>query len=288
MPGVIPWGAMFPTLVTTDDVAAHLNEPAWALIDCRFDLTDTSRGEQAYRSAHLPGASYAHLDRDLSAATTGTNGRHPLPGLEALGATLGRLGIEPGVQVVAYDQDNGMYASRLWWMLRYLSHDAVAVLDGGFAKWAREGRPTAAGDMAPQARHFTGTPRPGMLARVDEVQASLGDSAHLLLDARAPERYAGAVEPLDPVAGHIPGAVNHPFTRNVASDGSFLTTDGQREIWRAVLGATPPSQVVCYCGSGVTACHNLLAMAHVGLEGVRLYAGSWSEWCSDPSRPVER
>ena len=279
---------MHRTLISTDVVATRLDDADWTIVDCRFDLADTNRGEQAYRDAHIPGASFAHLDRDLSGATTGTNGRHPLPDLEALGATLGRLGIGPGFQVVAYDQDNGMYASRLWWMLRYLSHDAVAVLDGGFAKWTREGRPTAAGDMAPQTRQFTGTPRPTMLARVDEVQASLDDATHLLLDARSPERHAGTVEPLDPVAGHIPGAVNHPFTRNLTRDGSFLPTDGQREVWRAVLGATPPSHVVCYCGSGVTACHNLLAMTHAGLEGARLYAGSWSEWCSDPSRPVER
>lgn len=269
-------------------MAAHQEDTSWVTVDCRFDLADTSSGERAYLDAHIPGAVYAHLDRDLSGATNGLNGRHPLPDSKTMHATFGRLGIGPGIQVVAYDQANGMYASRLWWLLRLLGHDGVAVLDGGFAKWRTEQRPTRVGREHSEPRVFSATLREAMFVSADEVQRLLNDSSCLLVDARAPERYLGLTEPLDRVAGHIPGASNYHFENNLNTDATFLARDLLRSRLSDVIGSIPPERVVVYCGSGVTACHNLLAMEHAGLRGSKLYPGSWSEWCSDPERPVEK
>jgi thiosulfate/3-mercaptopyruvate sulfurtransferase len=228
------------------------------------------------------------LGSDLSGPTTGRNGRHPLPDPSTLARTLGRLGVTRGVQVVAYDQDSGMYASRLWWLLRWMGHDEVAVLDGGFAKWLAEARATTTGEEPARTREFAGTPRMDMIADVDEVAGLVGRPDALLLDARAPERYRGDIEPIDRVPGRIPGAVNHHFLRNLDDRGTFRTAASLRRDFEQVLGHTPADHVVCYCGSGVTACQNLVALEHAGLHGARLYVGSWSEWASDPSRPVER
>jgi len=211
-----------------------------------------------------------------------------LPDQHTLAQTFSRLGIASGVQVVAYDQDNGMYASRLWWMLRWLGHDAVAVLDGGFAKWTAEGRPTTAGAEQRARREFSASPRNDMAVGVGEVASQLGTSAFQLVDARAPERYRGETEPMDKTPGHIPGAKNHFFQWNLDAGGLFRTPEELRARMKESIGDTPPERVVCYCGSGVTACHNLLALEHAGMKGARLFAGSWSEWSSDPSRPVER
>ncbi len=278
----------YTTLIATSDLAAHLTDPYWAMVDCRFDLTNTGWGEQAYREAHIPGAVYAHLDRDLSGPKTGRNGRHPLPDVEAFKARLGRWGISAGVQVVAYDQNSGMWASRLWWMLRYLGHEAVAVLDGGLAKWVSEGRPTRAGDEQRLPAQFVGLAREAMRVRVEEVERRRTDPAWRVIDSRAPERYRGEVEPLDPVAGHIPGAVHHYNLSNVNADGTHLAPEELRAKFLALLGDVPATNVVTYCGSGVAAAHNVLAMEVAGLPGARVYAGSWSEWCSDPARPVAR
>jgi thiosulfate/3-mercaptopyruvate sulfurtransferase len=252
-----------------------------ATVDCRFVLDDVNWGRREYEKAHIPGAVYADLDHDLSSAKTGTNGRHPLPSPDALRATFSKLGIADGVQVIAYDQDNGMYASRLWWLLRWMGHDAVAVLDGGFAKW--DG-PTASGEEHRAPREFVGAPRDELLVLADSV--ANGDWR--LIDARAPERFRGDVEPLDKVAGHIPGAVNHFYKHNLDEAGLFLPPGELRAHLGAVIGDASPEHVVAYCGSGVTACHNLLALEHAGMHGARLYAGSWSEWSSDPSRPVAK
>ena len=276
------------TLVSTDELAAHLHDPTWALVDCRFDLDDVKAGERAYREAHVPGAIYVHLDRHLSGPRTGVNGRHPLPLPEQMSATFGELGLEGGLQIAVYDQGPGMYAARLWWMLRYLGHDAVAVVDGGFAKWVAEGRPVRAGWEVRTPCRFDGDPRPGMLVLAGELERRLADSPSRLIDARSPERYRGEVEPLDPVAGHIPGAVNHHYQQNLGQDGTFLPAAELKRRLAPLLGGEPASHAVCYCGSGVTACHTLLAMAHAGLGLGRLYAGSWSEWCADPARPVAR
>jgi len=276
------------TLVSTDELAAHLHDPTWALVDCRFDLDDVKAGERAYREAHVPGAIYVHLDRHLSGPRTGVNGRHPLPLPEQMSATFGELGLEGGLQIAVYDQGAGMYAARLWWMLRYLGHDAVAVVDGGFAKWVAEGRPVRAGWVVRTPCRFDGDPRLGMLVLAGELERRLADSPSRLIDARSPERYRGEVEPLDPVAGHIPGAVNHHYQQNLGQDGTFLPAAELKRRLAPLLGGEPASHAVCYCGSGVTACHTLLAMAHAGLGLGRLYAGSWSEWCADPARPVAR
>jgi thiosulfate/3-mercaptopyruvate sulfurtransferase len=280
----------FTTLISSATLSMHLGDASWIVTDCRFKLDDVAWGEREYTASHIPGAVYVDLDRDLSAAKTGTNGRHPLPDAATLSSTFARLGITAGVQVVAYDQDTGMYASRLWWMLRYLGHDAVAVLDGGFAKWIVEGRDTRSGVESHSAAVFSGAPRRDMIVDATTVATLIGSgsASTRLLDARAPQRFRGENEPLDKVAGHIPGASNYFFQQNLDADGTFRTPEQLRAQIGGVLGGTAPPDVVCYCGSGVTACHNLLAMEHAGLKGAKLYAGSWSEWCSDDQRPVER
>lgn len=277
----------FRTIISTDVLASQLGE-AWAIVDCRYDLQNESWGHEQYRAAHIPGAVYVSLGEDMAAPRTGQNGRHPLPSVEALTTLFGRLGISRDTQVVAYDQDNGMYASRLWWSLRYLGHDAVAVLDGGWAKWVREGRPTTSGEERRGATSFVANARPEMRLSVEDVSARLTDPSMLLVDARAPERFEGRNETIDRAAGHIPGAANHFFKTNLADDATMLAADKLREsLGRTLLGRNP-TEVVMYCGSGVTACQNLLAMEHAGMPGARLYVGSWSEWSADPSRPTEK
>ena len=231
---------------------------------------------------------FASIDDDLSGAKTGQNGRHPLPEPSSLLLTLGRFGITAGTQVVVYDQDAGMYASRLWWLLRWLGHDAVALLDGGFATWIAEGRPVRSGIEVRPARVFSGQPRPGWIADAAEVKAGIGRPDRRLVDARAPERYRGEVEPVDKVAGRIPGAVNHFYRWNTGDHGTFRPAPALRERLLETLGTVAPNNVVAYCGSGVTACQFLLACEHVGLHGPRLYPGSWSEWLSDSTRPIEK
>lgn len=275
----------YTTLVNTDQLA--LADSALVIADCRFDLKDVAAGERAYREGHIPGGVYVHLDRDLSGEKTGHNGRHPLPSPDAFASTLGRLGISTDLQVVAYDQDSGMYAGRLWWMLRWLGHDRVAVLNGGFAKWTREGRPTTVGVETRTPRTFVARPRPEMVVTAADIaQRSRRDWT--LLDARAPERFRGEVETIDNAAGHIPGARNHFFQWNVDEQGVFRSAADLTASFQKGLGDALPSRTICYCGSGVTACQNLLALEHAGLPGARLYAGSWSEWSSDPSRPTEQ
>jgi thiosulfate/3-mercaptopyruvate sulfurtransferase len=258
---------------------------ALVLLDCSFDLADTGAGSRAYAAGHLPGAAYAHLDADLSGTKTGRNGRHPLPAREAFAATAGRWGITPGVQVVSYDAQGAPYASRAWWLLRWLGHDAVAVLGGGLAAWLAAGGTlsTVAPTTPPQPPYPALAPAmptvdaEGLLARLDAVQ---------VLDARNAERYRGEVEPLDAVAGRIPGATLRFFKDNLGPDGRFKPAAQLRTEFEAL--GVPARPVVQQCGSGVTACHNLLAMAHAGLGLSALYPGSWSEWCSDPQRPVAR
>jgi thiosulfate/3-mercaptopyruvate sulfurtransferase len=260
----------------------------WVIVDCRFDLQNEQWGRDQYLTSHIPGAVYASLSHDMAGPKTGANGRHPLPSIDALSATLSRFGITRGTQVVAYDQDSGMYASRLWWLLRYAGHDAVAVLDGGWAKWIRESRPVRSGEEIRPPATFVASPRPEMRISVDEVSAQLGNPKTLLVDARAPERFEGQTEPIDRVPGHIPGAVNRYYRTNAGDDFTLRPPQELRNQFLKVLGSHEPSQAVMYCGSGVTACHNLLAMTHAGLPGARLYAGSWSEWSADPARPVEK
>lgn len=257
------------------------------LVDVGFDLADTAAGERAWTEGHLPGAHYLHLDRDLSAAKTGTNGRHPLPDRAAFARHMAALGLASGRQVVVYDAQGGMYAARLWWMLRWIGHADAAVLDGGRQAWAAVGGPlTAEAPVAQPGDFALGESLVGQLD-ADALQARLGQVR--LVDARAPERFRGEVEPLDQQAGHIPGAANRLFKLNLDADGLRFKPAAQlRAEFEPLLGAEGPDAVVHQCGSGVTACHNLLAMEHAGLPGSKLYPGSWSEWSADPARPIAR
>ena len=283
-----PPASAFSSLIGTDELAKHLDDPAFVIVDVRHDLAQPGNfGDDAYATSHIAGAAFAHVERDLSAARTGRNGRHPLPTPEAVAGLFGRLGIDAAKQVVAYDQGSGMFASRVWWMLRWLGHDRAAVLDGGFAKWLREGRPVSTEPPFHEPTTFVPTRvRPTVSAT--GIAASLPRHGLLLLDARAAERYRGDVEPIDPVAGHIPGALNRPYTRNVAADGTFRSPGELRSEFEGMLHGRPPDDLVHYCGSGVSACHNLLAMTVAGYPLTRLYPGSWSEWIADPQRPISK
>ncbi|MBC8058784.1 MAG: sulfurtransferase [Rhizobiales bacterium] len=278
----------FTTLISADQLRSALaDDTGLVLVETSFDLADPAAGEASWRAGHLPGALYLHLDRDLSGAKTGRNGRHPLPARTDFAATLGRCGITPATQLVALDRQGGMYAARLWWMLRWIGHEAVAVLDGGVGAWT-----SAGGALTSDAPASIATaPYPDRPSRVDTVDAK-ALAAELgrvrLLDARAGERFRGEVEPLDKAAGHIPGATNRFFKDNLAADGLFKPAAQLLAEFTALLGANSPQTTVHQCGSGVTACHNLLAMEHAGLTGSKLYPGSWSEWSADPSRPVAR
>lgn len=283
--------ARWTTIVDAEALAAALGHPDLVIVDCRKQLDAPQAGEAAWRAARLPGAHYADLERDLSDVTRPRGeGRHPLPDEDAFRRFVGRLGITPATQVVAYDAAGGaLAAARFWWLLKLLGHDAVAVLDGGIARWQALGLPL---DTAPPAAPGAApaAPYPGRfdrrrIAGNDEVAARLHEAPGWLLDARAPERFRGQVEPLDPVAGHIPGARNRPFAANLV-DGRLRPAAELRGEFLALLAGRAPGDVVLGCGSGVTACHNLLAMEHAGLHGARIHAPSWSGWVADPARPV--
>ena len=274
----------FNTLVSTAELAASLGK--WRVFDCRHDLAKPDLGAEQYREAHIPGALFAGLDRDLSAPKTGKNGRHPLPDPKTFGEWLGRSGVAASDQVVCYDAANGAMAARLWWMLRWVGHDAVAVLDGGLAKWLAEGRPVTAELPSTAPASYPVRVRADMAVDVAAIAKTL--RKRTLLDARAPARYRGEQEPIDPVAGRIPGALNRFNMDNVRGDGRFKAPEELKREFQQVLGDRAPGDVVNYCGSGVAACHNLLAMELAGLRGAKLYAGSWSEWLADPSRPREK
>lgn len=279
---------MFTTLIAPDQLAPHLADEAWAVIDCRFDLSDPDKGERLYLEGHIPGARYAHLERDLSGERTETSGRHPLPSAAEMRERFGALGIGPDTQVVAYDAETGMFAARLWWMLRYMGHDAVAVLDGGLARWVQEGHAVRDGRETWRPARFVGAPREEWVASAPAILESLSRPGEMVLvDARAPERFRGEVEPLDARAGHIPGARNRFFQENLTPEKTFKPPQQLRAEWEEALQGSSPERVVMYCGSGVTACHNLLALECAGLGGARLFPGSWSEWSRDPSRPIE-
>lgn len=273
-------------LVSTQELADHLDDPGWIVIDTRHDLMDPPKGRRAYDAGHIPGAYFLHLDDDLAGRKTGKNGRHPLPDIGEFAAKLNERGIAPGAQVVIYDDLAGNYAVRLWWMLRWLGHDRVALLDGGFPLWAKEGRPVTTDVPAPRKGSFVPRPRLGATVDVHFIERFRKDPSVKLLDARTAERFAGLQEPIDPVAGHIPGAVNRFWQKNLLPDGRFKPADKLRAEYLELLGNADPEQVVHMCGSGVTACHNLFAMELAGIPGGRLYPGSWSEWCAEPSRPV--
>jgi thiosulfate/3-mercaptopyruvate sulfurtransferase len=282
----------FTTLIDVSTLKAVLNEPNLAVVDCRFDLMKPDAGHRAYLAGHIPKARYADLNKDLSSPVSPDSGRHPLPDPQFFATTLRRLGIGRGTQVIAYDDSAGSYAARLWWMLRWLGHGAAAVLNGGLQAWILAGGALSAGEEPAALDDPAGRVVPHVneeaVIGTAQVAERLGDRRFSLVDARAAERFAGTVEPIDAVAGHIPGAVNHPFSENLAKDGHFLPAAELRRRWLTRLGGTEPSEVAAMCGSGVTACHNLLSLEIAGLGGARLYAGSWSEWIRDSSRPIAR
>lgn len=279
----------YTTLISASNLAERLASSAQSVLvfDCSFDLANPDAGEKAYAAAHIPGARYLHLDRDLSGPKTGKNGRHPLPDRAALVDTLAAHGLMQGQQVVAYDAQGGMYAARLWWLLRWLGHDSVAVLDGGWQAWQAVGSKldTAGAPVCARGDFKAGAPL-AVTVDAQHVLANLTTRENIVIDARSPDRYRGENETIDPVGGHIPGALNRFFKDNLTADGRFKPAHTLRNEFTAVVGPKQPEHVVLQCGSGVTACHNALAMEVAGLHGAALYAGSWSEWCADSSRPV--
>lgn len=274
----------YRTLITAEELAALLPTGKVVVIDCRFSLADTTAGEAEYMTSHLPGAVYAHLDRDLSTPITPTSGRHPLPDAGNLVARFAAWGIDHTKQVVAYDNSGGAFASRLWWLARWLGITKVAVLDGGFAAWQAAGLPVTAELPHPTPTQFSAAPNNELWVSAEEVRDGLAAGTITLVDAREPERFRGEVEPMDTVAGHVPGAINVPFKGNLDAKGRYREAEELRERFAAV--ANSPESAVYMCGSGVTACVNLLATEHAGLGGGKLYAGSWSEWIRDPKRGV--
>lgn len=274
------------TLIQAEALATLLGDSRLRIFDCRFELARPAYGRGAYLDEHLPGAIYADLNADLSRAAMPTSGRHPLPSPDEFVARLRAWGVNHDSRVVAYDDGNGAYAARLWWMLRWLGHDEVAVLDGGMRRWLQLGLPLTDERPEHMPGDFVARPRPALAATADDVLAATADPAMRILDARAPERYRGEIEPIDKVAGHVPGARNHPFGLSLDPDGRFLPPDALRETLATSLDGVAAERAIVYCGSGVTACHVLLALERAGLAGARLYPGSWSEWSSDPARPV--
>jgi thiosulfate/3-mercaptopyruvate sulfurtransferase len=276
------------TLVSTEELSQHLSDPSWLVVDCSFMLAKPDEAEKNYLQGHIPGAIYAHLDRDLSTPIIpGVTGRHPLPTPEEAARRFGQMGIAQGMQVVAYDEVGGALAAvRLWWMLRWLGFYSVAVLDGGLVKWLAEDRPQQPGSIRRPPAGFVPHPHPEMLVPVEQVERLRLDPSYRLIDVRTPERYRGEAEPIDPVAGHIPGALSLPYARNLAEDDTFRSPSELRTLYEPLLGNIPPEKVVFYCGSGVTSVHSILALLVAGLGETRLYAGSWSEWIAPCTRPV--
>lgn len=278
----------YTTLILAANLAERLaSAPESVLVfDCSFDLANPDAGEKTYAGGHIPGAHYLHLDRDLSGAKTGKNGRHPLPDRAALVDTLASHGLMQGQQVVAYDAQGGMFAARLWWLLRWLGHDSVALLDGGLQAWQGAGYALETEPVGRKQGNFKAGAPLAVTVDAHALEQNLTTHERLLVDGRSADRYRGENETIDPVAGHIPGAINRFFKDNLSADGRFKPAHTLRDEFKAIIGSTQPEHIVLYCGSGTTACHNALAMEIAGLHGAALYPGSWSEWCADPSRPV--
>ena len=275
-------------LVTTAQLSEHLDDPSWVVFDCRHDLVDHGKGAKLYAGGHIPGAHFAPVETALAGPKTGRNGRHPLPAPDAFAAFLAAHGVSADSTVVAYDDSGGLYAARLWWQAKWIGLRSVALLDGGIPKWLAEGRPVATAVTTPKPAVLQAHADPSLVWNADQVLASLSDPSCAILDARAAERYRGDVEPMDPVAGHIPGALNRFYKANLQADLTFRPAAELKEEFSALLQNRPPGKVAHQCGSGITACANLFAMEYAGLPGSKLYAGSWSEWVAEPGRPVAR
>lgn len=279
---------MYTTLISTNDLAAHLHDPDWVILDCRFDTDDKNWGREDYQHYHIPGAVFADLEKDMCGAITPTSGRHPLPVPDFLVENFRRFGINKNSQVVVYDSATGGMAGRAWFLLKLYGHSSVALLDGGLPIWLAEGRETIDVVKKLPRGNFNGIPDMKKVASLKEVRGLAEDPHGMLIDARSPERFRGEVEPIDAIAGRIPGAVNRFYGNNVDADGLFLPADVLKREFSTLLGKEKPENAVVYCGSGVTACHHLVAMAHAGLSLPKLYAGSWSEWIGDPSNPIAK
>jgi len=280
---------MYKDVVSAEILLTQLSNPSWVVVDCRFDLKNPDWGVQQYLESHIQGAVYAQLDKDLSGPViSGKTGRHPLPDINQFATRLSSWGVGDNTQVIVYDHLGGAFAARLWWMLRFLGHLAVAVLDGGFTQWQRSGLPLSQQIETRPPAVFIPSPDPKMVVSTSEVEKLLHSPDHILIDARAAERFRGEFEPIDPVAGHIPGAVNRFHGKNLQQDLLFLPADVLRRQYLDLLASTPVENAIVYCGSGVTSCHHLVAMERAGLPGARLYAGSWSEWITDPNRNIAR
>ena len=283
---------MFSTLISTQELYAHLKDPLWAVVDCRFTLGDSQRGRQDYMQGHIPGAVYARLENDFCAPPIpGVTGRHPLPSVESLAEKFSQWGIASGVQVIIYDDWPGIglaTAARLWWTLKWLGHAAVALLDGGWAQWQVERYPVCPGEESRPPRRFIPAVRSDLLVRSEDVEQMRKDARYRVFDSRSTDRYQGENETIDPVAGHIPGAISAPYLENFTTAGLFRPVQELQERFRVLLGEVTAADATFYCGSGITAAHNVFALAHAGLGEARLYVGSWSEWITDPNRPVAK
>ncbi len=281
---------MYNHFIDIHDLYDMLGDPNLVLIDCRFDLKDVDWGYKSYLTGHIPGAVYAHLDHDLSSLVTPQSGRHPLPAAEGFSQVLRRLGVNPSTQIVTYDTSGGAYAARLWWMLRYFGHLGVAVLNGGYTKWISENHPIASGNQQNLASKYqlNSQGSKNLVITTDEVMENIGTEKFVLLDARSHERYCGEVEPIDTIAGHIPGAINRFHGENLNPD---MTIKSKHQLYREfnqLLPDIPLENVVIYCGSGVTSCLHILAMEYAGMSGAKLYPGSWSEWIKNSEHPIGR
>lgn len=276
----------YRTLISASELQQHIDDPDWIIIDCRFSLANSETGGYAYRHGHIANARYAHLDNDLSSAITDNTGRHPLPDFNVLVKKLGAWGVSNQSQVVVYDDAGGAFAGRLWWLMRCLGHDNVAVLNGGIKHWQQQGYDITTTLPRIKPASFRAYINPNLWLTANQVENLLVQKTIKLIDARTAERYRGEQEPIDPVAGHIPYALNRSQSLNLNAQGLFLSPEQLRTQFKQLVGSTAPENVVHYCGSGVTACHNLLAMEYAGLAGSRLYAGSWSEWIRNKNRAV--
>jgi len=276
----------YRSIISSDLLQQHLDDPNWRIVDCRYNLMETDEGLSLYQMEHIPNAVYAHLARDLSSPASNNSGRHPLPDAEQFILTLEAWGIDNRKQVVVYDDAGGSFAARLWWMLRWLGHESVAVLDGGYSVWKQQGLPTTNTIPHFDPTTFTGNPDMGMLVNSDALQEHLGNSTVLLIDVRDPQRYSGQEEPIDNIAGHVPGAINIPWKNNVANNGMYLPRAQLHDQYSKLLEDAAGKDIVFMCGSGVTACHSLVAMEYIGITGAQLYPGSWSEWITDNNRPI--
>ena len=279
---------MYSSLISTQIAQDHLDNPNWRYFDCRYELTAPEKKEKEYLVSHIPGALYVNMNQDLAAAhVAGKTGRHPLPSVDDMAIRFSAMGIDNSIQVVIYDDASGSHAARFWWMLRWLGHDAVAVIDGGWQSWIREERPVSSELLVPEVKEFIASPRLSWTITAEEIINDLNNPKTCLLDARSAQRFRGENEMIDPVAGHIPSANSAPFSDNLDEKGKWKSRSELRQKFENLLNGSPADEAVSYCGSGITACHNILAIFHAGLGNSRLYPGSWSEWITNPDRPVE-